>query len=200
MVPGSSRDRSPPRRSLELVDSRIVLAATLIWTSGMADWARADAVAAFAGAFPSSPPSAARAKLGAPPGPLTATFRAWGLFWRSLVTALAIVFVIPAPWAGVWFYKWVAGKVILPGGRPLRLNGEVGEIWWAFVGAGLVQWIGSTLDAALGAKALGALASLLPIGFAWALVRWFCAHAAPTTGRRRSPLPAAFCPISAGAC
>jgi hypothetical protein len=107
---------------------------------------------------------------------LTGAFPAWGLFWRSVVMTLGIVLILPAPWAGVWFYKWFASKVILPGGRPLRLDAQVGEIWWLFAGVGLFQWIGPALDLGLDVRWGGALSSLLGIVLGWALVGWFCAH------------------------
>jgi hypothetical protein len=162
-----------------LIRRGTVRAETLTWTAGMSDWARADAVPAFALAFAAAPPplrQRAAAVASTPVGLLTGAFPAWGLFWRSVVLALGIIFVLPAPWAGVWFYKWFASKVILPGGRPLRLQGQVGEIWWLFVGFGLAQWIGPTLDAALDVRWGGALSSLLGVVFGWALVGWFCAH------------------------
>jgi hypothetical protein len=162
-----------------------VRAETLTWIAGMSDWARADSVPVFASAFAeASPPLRSRAAAvgSTPAGPLTGAFPAWGLFWRGIVMTLGIVFVLPAPWAGVWFYKWFAGKVILPGGRPLRLEAKVGDIWWLFAGLGLVQWIGPTLDAALDVRWGGALSSIFAIVFGWALVRWFCAHAETEDG------------------
>jgi hypothetical protein len=162
-----------------LIRRGTVRAETLTWTAGMSDWARADAVPVFASAFASAPPplrprAAAVASTAA--GPLTGAFPAWGLFWRSIVLALGIIFVLPAPWAGVWFYKWLASKVVLPGGRPLRLQGQVGEVWWLFAGFGLVQWIGPTLNVALDVRWGGALSSILGVVLGWALVRWFCGH------------------------
>ena len=164
---------------IELIRRGTVRAETLTWTAGMSDWARADAAPVFASAFASAPPPPrprAAAVAPTPVGPLAGAFPAWGLFWRSIVLALGIIFVLPAPWAGVWFYKWFASKVVLPGGRPLRLQGQVGEIWWLFVGFGLVQWIGPTLNVALDVRWGGALSSILGMVVSWALVRWFCGH------------------------
>jgi hypothetical protein len=162
-------------------------AETLMWTSGMSDWARADAVPAFASVFAAAPPPRPGVAVAAPPpvGPLTGTLPAWGLFWRCIVLALGIIFVLPAPWAGVWFYHWFASKTLLPGGRPLRLNAQVGESWWLFVGFGVTQWIGPTLDAALDVRWGGALSSIFGLVFGWALVRWFCSHVETEDGATR---------------
>lgn len=162
-----------------LIRRGTVRAETLIWTAGMSDWARADAVPVFAAAFATAPPPPrprAAAVASTPVGPLTGAFPAWGLFWRGIVFAFGVAFVLPAPWAGVWFYKWFASKVILPGGRPLRLQSQVGDIWWLFLGFALAPWIGAALDIALDARWGGALSSILSLVFGWALIRWFCAH------------------------
>ena len=176
---GERQGPLPEAEIVRLIQRGTARAETLIWTAGMSDWARADAVPPFSGAFAAAPPPArARAVAGAASstGALTGAFPAWGLFWRSVVMTLGILFVVPAPWAGVWFYKWFAGNVTLPGGRPLRLAGGVGDAWWLFAGLGVVEWIGPTLDAEFQVAGLGALSSLLAIVFGWALVRWFCAH------------------------
>ena len=163
-----------------LIRRGMVRAETLTWTAGMSDWARADAVPAFASAFASAPPPlrprGATAAASAASGALVGAFPAWGLFWRGIVFGLGILFILPAPWAGVWFYRWLAGKVVLPGGRPLRLQSAVGEIWWLFVGFGLADWLGVILNAALDVHWGGALSSILGFVLGSALIGWFCAH------------------------
>src|SRR5271157_3097591 len=79
-------------------------------------------------------------------GPLVPSFPAWGLAWRSIVYVIGVGFVIPAPWAGVWYWKWFVSRIALPGGRPLRLEAKVSDIWYVFVGLGLVQWLTQRLE------------------------------------------------------
>lgn len=55
-------------------------------------------------------------------GPLQADFPVWELLWRSVVFTLGIIFIVPAPWAGPWFYGWLAARVRLPNGRRLHLD------------------------------------------------------------------------------
>ena len=162
-----------------------VRAETLIWTAGMGDWARADSPSRLRFGICRCAAAAAFARRGAarrPSGPLAGAFPAWGLFWRSIVMALGIILILPAPWAGVWFYRWFAGRVLLPGGRPLRLEAQVGDSWWLFVGLGVVQWVGPALDVALDVRWGGALSSILVLIFGWASVRWFCGHVGTEDG------------------
>jgi len=180
-VDDSGRQQGPvaAEEIVELIRRGVVRSDTLTWTAGMSDWARADSAPAFAASFAlSPPPHRGRATPGAPTpaGHLIGAFPAWGLFWRGIVFGFGVAFILPAPWAGVWFYRWFADKVLLPGGRPLRLEGRVGETWWLFVGFGLVQWIGLALNFALAVRWGGALSSILGVVLGWALVRWFCAH------------------------
>jgi hypothetical protein len=168
-----------------LVRHGTVRAETLAWTAGMSDWARADSISAFAPAFARSPPPiSARAgtAAAAPDGALTGAFPAWGLFWRAIVFGLGIVLIVPAPWAGVWFYKWVAGNVVLPGGRPLRLQSGVGEAWWLFAGFGVSQGVATALNIALDVQWGGLISAILGFVLGWAQIRWFCAHVGTDDG------------------
>jgi hypothetical protein len=49
-------------------------------------------------------------------------FPVWDLFWRSIAMTFGMLLVIPAPWAGPWFYRWLAGRLSLPNGRRLLLE------------------------------------------------------------------------------
>jgi hypothetical protein len=174
---------------VELIRNGVVRGETLVWTAGMSDWARADSVAAFAArlvrppAAPQAPaPARAAAPDSAPEGRLTGVLPVWGLFWRSVVLALGVVLVLPAPWAGVWFYKWFASHVVLPGDRPLRLQASVGDSWLLFVGLGLNEWIGPGVNLGTRAHWGSLIAVILGVLLAWALMRWFCGRLATDDG------------------
>jgi hypothetical protein len=142
----------------------------LVWGDGI-EPAPASAFDALATAFRDSPIAAAAA---AGRGPLEPYFPVWGLFWRSLVYGLGLALIVPAPWAGLWFQRFIAEHVALPGGRRLHLESTVGQSWWIFAGLGLAADMNSVSS---GSQAQ-AYASL--IGFAlslWLTVRlldWFC--------------------------
>ncbi len=104
-----------------------------VWAEG-GEPGRADKIPALAEAFQSLPGAAASSGS----GPLQPELPVWGLFWRSIAASIGIAFVIPAPWAGLWFYRWITGRIALPNGRPLFLQSSVNQCWPIFVGLGLV--------------------------------------------------------------
>jgi hypothetical protein len=107
-------------------------------------------------------------------GPLQSHFPVWGLFWRAVVYMFASVLIIPAPWAGLWFYRFLAENVALPGGRRLRLESGLGECWWIFAGIGLAEVLGQAFSDS-DAKLAGSLAALfLSVWLTVRLVDWFC--------------------------
>ena len=54
-----------------------------------------------------------------------------------------MVLVIPAPWVAVWFYRWFASRVQVPGRPNFEFTGQVGDIWWAFVAMALLSLVGA---------------------------------------------------------
>ena len=113
----------------------------------------------------------------APPGvsgPLRASFPVWRLFWRSIVFGFAILLILPAPWAGLWFYRWLAGHVALPGGRRLSLQSGLGECWYIFAGLGLVDYIGPAFSQTSGQGAASVVALVLSVLLTVRLIDWFC--------------------------
>ena len=195
----------------ELIRNGVVRAETLVWTAGMSDWGRADSIAAFAARL-ARPPAAQQtpARAAAPEGRLTGVLPVWGLFWRSIVASLGIVLVLPAPWAGVWFCKWFAGHVVLPGDRPLRLQASVGGIWWLFAAMGAEQWIVARVfsglltfaalqdpdnfDTRLWFAMAGVWFAALVVSLllTWALIRWFCAHLGTDDGATKLAFKGGF--------
>ena len=39
------------------------------------------------------------------------TGSAWGIFWRGLAVMLLCLLVIPIPWAGAWFIRWLISQI-----------------------------------------------------------------------------------------
>jgi hypothetical protein len=107
-------------------------------------------------------------------GPMEPSFPVWGLFWRSIVLMFAIAFIIPAPWAGLWFYRWLAEQVALPGGRRLWLESTLGECWYIFAGLGLVELIGPGLSGSQAQGSASLIALALSVFLNVLLIGWFC--------------------------
>jgi hypothetical protein len=106
-------------------------------------------------------------------GPLQSCLPVWGLFWRSIVASFGISLVFTAPWAGLWFYRWFAGRVALPNGVRLFLQGDVGQCWPIFVGFGLIGLgLGLVNQSPTGQAVAGALL-LINAGLSFALTGWF---------------------------
>ena len=107
---------------------------TLIWSSGMTEWRPAGQVERFAALFgtsgPPSIPLGGGSAGASPAGALSAALPALGLFGRALLFGIGMLLIIPSPWVGTWFYKWLTERVTLPDGRPLKFTGKPGDIWW----------------------------------------------------------------------
>ncbi len=104
---------------------------------------------------------------GAPTDTLVAQIGVWGLFWRSIVSLLGTLFIIPAPWTGTMFYRYLVENVWLPSGRRLTFAGGPGDIWYVFIGFPLVALLGLIPFAFLLTIPLNCLLEFL-------LFRWVC--------------------------
>jgi len=107
-------------------------------------------------------------------GPLKADFPIWGLCWRFIVFLFGVALIIPAPWAGLWFYRWLAGQVGLPGGQRLSLTSTLGACWFIFAGIGLFQSFGVAGNGSEAAYWVDLAAALINVALGFALLRWFC--------------------------
>jgi hypothetical protein len=155
---------------------------SMIWYAGLADWLAAEPVEKFAHLFarrgpppsPASPlfsaPIAAPAAVArVPAGAMVASLPVWGLFGRCLLLGIGSLFVIPAPWTGTSFYRYVGIHTALPDGRRLAFAGQAGDIWLVFIGIALLSLVGIFVP----------FGDLVAIPASWSLsvlvIRWFCA-------------------------
>jgi hypothetical protein len=185
---------------VRLVRQGAITRETMMWTAGMSEWRAAGQVASVVPLFgaatsavgagaPASPLAGAPADGPATGGPLSAEIPVWGFFWRSVVTLFGIALVIPAPWVGPWFYKWLCERVSLPDGRPLTFSGTPRDIWYVFAGWGALIWIGQLKDGRY---------ELLTVAGSWILgvllLKWVCAHASTADGRLRLSFEGGYLP------
>jgi hypothetical protein len=146
---------------------------SMIWYSGLPDWRPAGQVDKFAALFsartPPPPPPPAFAGDTRPAGGLIATLPVWGLFGRCLLLAIGSFLIVPAPWTGPAFYRFIGAHTALPDGRRLTFSGQAGDIWLVFVGVSILGMAGLVIP----------FGNLLAMPFSWALtvliIRWFCA-------------------------
>jgi hypothetical protein len=105
-------------------------------------------------------------------GSLQSDLPVWGLFWRSIVASFGIALVVPAPWAGLWFYRWLAGRIAMPNGARLFLQSSVVQCWPIFVGLGVVgNGLGFVEPTPTGEAVAGVLL-ILNAALAFLLTRW----------------------------
>jgi hypothetical protein len=181
---------------VRLIRQGAVTRETLMWTAGMGEWRMAGEAPNVAALFGPTAPAAmgagapAAGPAGGPAtGPLHPAMPVWGLFWRSVVTIIGIVLVIPAPWVGPWFYKWLCERVSLPDGRPLTFSGKPGDIWYVFAAWGALMWIGQLQEGRY---------DLLTIVVSWILgvllLKWVCTHASTADERLRLSFEGGYLP------
>lgn len=169
------KDRSGAQNGPVSVEELVTLARTgriardsLVWAEGGQPTLAANhpALAAIFAQIAAANPAGA--------GPMQSSFPVWGLFWRSIVLMFAVAFIIPAPWAGLWFYRWLAEQVALPGGRRLFLESTLGECWYIFAGLGLVELIGPGLSGSQAQGSASLIALALSVFLNVLLIGWFC--------------------------
>jgi hypothetical protein len=106
----------------------------------------------------------------------------WGLFGRSLLYCIGIFLVIPAPWVATSFYRWAASRAQIPGRPNFAFSGQVGDIWYVFVGIGLLSYAG------FGGSFVHLLAFVGQAYLSWMVLRWIAGN----LSSNGQPLPIAF--------
>src|SRR5437763_10187544 len=164
----------------DLITRGTVRPDTLVWSEGMSGWQRAGEIPGLvpAGAAPPSVPQPG----GPPPmgsggggyagggyggGPFSVDLPLWGFLGRGIVFVIGFLLVIPAPWVAVWFYRWFASRVEVPGRPNFAFDGQVGDIWWVFIAMAVLTYVGST-----DLSYLQYLAIPIQAYLSWMVVRW----------------------------
>ena len=145
---GQQQGPYPEAQFRDLIMSGTVRADTLVWAEGMAGWQKAGEVPGLmpSGGPPMMPqggPPPMMGGGGATGHAITADLPIWGLLGRSIAYILGMLVVIPAPWVAVWFYRWFASRLRVPGRPNFEFTGQVGDIWWAFIILALLGLVGA---------------------------------------------------------
>ncbi|MBI5262641.1 MAG: DUF4339 domain-containing protein [Bradyrhizobium sp.] len=160
----------------DLIAQGVVRAETLVWTEGMPGWQKAAEIPGmFSGGGGRRP-----MPIGAGPagisgsGRLSMDFGILEFTWRSIVLLLGLVFVIPAPWALVWYMQWIVPCVQVPGRPNISFTGRAMTIVPWYFGA-VVLMIAVNLT---GLQWLSQLMSLVQIALGWLFLKWTIANIA----------------------
>ncbi len=184
---GKQQGPYPEAQLREFVASGTVTSDTLVWSEGMTGWQKAGEIPGLlSGAsgppvIPRSDSSFANAG-GHGGGSLSIDLPVWAFLGRFLLLLIGYVFVIPAPWTGTGFYRWMASRTEVPGRPNLAFTGQPGDIWYVFVVTGLMYYVGA-YDNVLQLIVIPVSAFL-----SWILVRWLAGNLS-SNGQR---LPIAF--------
>src|SRR4029077_19335671 len=105
------------------------------------------------------------------------------LLGRSLLFIIGLLLVVPAPWTATSFYRWMASRLNVPSRPNFAFTGQVGDIWYVFVGIGLMTYADLT-----GISWLKYILIPLQAFLSWMTVRWIAAN----LSSNGAPLPVAF--------
>ncbi|HEY5127793.1 MAG TPA: hypothetical protein VIJ35_10960, partial [Bradyrhizobium sp.] len=103
-------------------------------------------------------------------GALSIDLPLWSMLGRFLLLMIGYVLVIPAPWTGTSFYRWMASRTEVPGRPNFAFTGQPGDIWYVFAATGLMYYVGA-YDNTLQLITIPVSAFL-----SWILVRWLAAN------------------------
>ena len=177
---GQQKGPFPEAQLQDLIARGAVRADTLVWTEGMAGWQKAGDVP---GLVPGGSAPPAMPQAGGPPvvasgaysgGPLSIDFGILEFTWRSIVLLIGLVFIIPAPWALVWYLRWIVPCVQVPGRPNLSFTGLAMTLVPWYFGA-IILAIGVALT---GIQWLNNLMFVVQIVLYWLFLRWFIANLA----------------------
>jgi hypothetical protein len=168
---GQQKGPFPEAQFRDLIAQGTVRADTLVWAEGMAGWQKAGEVPGLVSGAAAPPSLPVDGSLnGTSGGPLSVDLPVWlFLGWCILVT-IGSLLVIPSPWTGTGYYRWLFPRMHVPQRPNLAFTGQVGDIWYVFIAMGLAGYLGY-IDSNL--QLLG-----LPIQaiLSWMLIRWVVAN------------------------
>jgi GYF domain 2 len=175
---GQQKGPFPEAQLQDLIARGTVRADTLVWTEGMAGWQKA---AEIPGLIPGGSAPPAMPQAGGPPsvvasrgyggGPLSIEFGIWEFVWRSLVLVIGLVFIIPAPWVLLMYFRWIVSCVRVPQRPNLAFTGRVIDLMW------LYGWVVLAIVAAwTQSQVLNLAVTVVEFVLYFLLIKWFVAN------------------------
>jgi hypothetical protein len=191
---GQQKGPFPEAQLLDLIARGTVRADSLVWTEGMSGWQKAAEIPGLVPGAAAPPPMP-----GGPPqiavsgsysgGPLSADLPVFPMFGRAVLMIIGGYLVIPAPWTYTAFYRWFISRVRVPGRPNLGFSGQPLDIWYVFVGLGLLGLLGLAPYAGFDPGSIARLITMVAVAFgAWMIICWLASHLT-SDGQ---PLPISF--------
>lgn len=165
---GQQQGPFPEAQFRDFIAQGTVRADTLVWAEGMAGWQKAGEVPGLLPGSAAPPSLAGDGSLSG--GAISVDLPVWSFlgWWVLLVIGSAVV--IPSPWIGTAYYRWLFPRMQVPQRPNLAFTGQVGDIWYVFIALGLLGFVGY-IDNILSIVAMPIQAVL-----GWMLTRWVVAN------------------------
>jgi hypothetical protein len=172
---GQQQGPYPEIQFRDFIARGAVTADTLVWTEGMSGWQRAGDIPGLMSRG-SGPPAAPQPGVpsGAGGGSLSLDFEILEFAWRSIAFLVGCALILPAPWAFVWYWKWLVPCVHVPGRPNLSFTGTAMTFVPWFFGAVVL----GIIVAVTGVHWLNNLMSLVEVALSWLFLKWFVANLA----------------------
>ncbi len=155
----------------ELIARGIVGAETLVWSEGMSGWEKAGRIPGLMSGIPSvsagGSPAFDTAGAAQPSGSLEAKLDTWLYFGWTLLYVVGQFVIVLAPWTAVYLYRYVAERIRVPGRPNLTFTGQPLDIWYVFVGMGVLTYVGMSDRPFV--KLIAVVGQAL---LAWMVMRW----------------------------
>jgi hypothetical protein len=176
---GQQQGPFPEAQLRDLITRGTVRADTLVWTEGMSGWQRAAEIPGLVpgGSGPPVIPQAGGPVMSAggySGGTLSIDFGILEFTWRSIVLLIGLILIIPAPWAMVWYLRWIVPCVRVPGRPNLGFAGQTVALLPWYFGA-LVLLIAVALT---GIHWLNNLMFFVQVALYWLFLKWIVANIA----------------------
>ena len=171
----------------DLIARGVVTGETLIWSDGMAGWEKAGRIPGLISDIASPPagmpPTIGDIAVGGDGAPLSANLELWPYLGWTLLYVLGQFVVIPAPWTATALYRYVIERIRVPGRPNLSFTGQPLDIWYVFIGMGVLTYVGMS-DKTI----IQLLATLAQAFLSWMVLRWAITRLA-SNGQ---PIPLSF--------
>ncbi|NPU67923.1 DUF4339 domain-containing protein [Bradyrhizobium sp. 83012] len=170
----------------DLIARSVVTAETLLWSDGMAGWEKAGRIpglmSGVASIAPGGPPAFDRGSP-APAGAVSIKLGTWSYLGWTLLYVIGQFLIVITPWTAVYLYRYVVERISVPGRPNLSFIGQPLEIWYVFVGMGVLTYVGMSDQPIIKLAAVIAQAFL-----GWMVMRWVLSRIASNG----EPLPIRF--------